>query len=173
MDTRHPISPRRRTARPRARSARANARSSANGTFGTSAPFATCTNPRRGRQRVGQDPLRTRGDSVFGYWQAPSSPGDQPPEPSSIRGTIRGDSVHVQVDPPAPDGLLAEWGHDIVQFLKTYVHDMPPMTTYLDFVARGDRSSARDAPQPPTAPGKSCHGRSPRRARESHSTLAT
>src|ERR1043166_4186589 len=83
--------------------------------------------------------LRVRGDSVFGYWQPPSDSGQTPRTPSNVRGTIHGDSVHVQIDPPpSEDGFLSELGRELVEFIKTYVHDMPPMTTHIDLIVHGD-----------------------------------
>jgi hypothetical protein len=84
--------------------------------------------------------LRVRGDSVFGSWELASDPGEPPRTPSTVRGVVRGDSVHAQIDAPPPDddGFFSEMGREIVQFLKTYVHGMPPMTPRFDVLARGD-----------------------------------
>jgi hypothetical protein len=84
--------------------------------------------------------LRVRGDSVFGSWEPASDPGEPSRAPSSVRGVVRGDSVHAQLDAPPPDddGFFSEMGREIVQFLKTYVHGMPPMTPRFDVLARGD-----------------------------------
>jgi len=84
--------------------------------------------------------LRVRGDSAFGSWEPASDPSAPPKAPSTVRGVIRGDSLHAEIDAPPPedDGFFSEMGREIVQFLKTYVHGMPPMTPHVDVLARGD-----------------------------------
>jgi hypothetical protein len=80
-----------------------------------------------------------RGDSVFGVWHDPPTPGDPPPAPRPIRGTIRRDSIRVQVDLPVhDDGFFAELGRDVVEFLKTHIHNSPTMIPLLEFTVRGD-----------------------------------
>jgi hypothetical protein len=84
--------------------------------------------------------LRVRGDSVFGSWEPTTDPGASSRPPASVRGVVRGDSLHAEIDAPPPDddGFFSEMGREIVQFLKTYVHGMPPMTPHVDVIVRGD-----------------------------------
>lgn len=84
--------------------------------------------------------LQLNGDSVFGEWQAIVPAPDSAPPPRALRGIRRGDSILVRldadVDPNA--SMIATMGHEIVEFIKTYVHGMPPTTTALDVSIRGD-----------------------------------
>jgi hypothetical protein len=84
--------------------------------------------------------LHPRGDSVFGFWQTPVSNGEPSPPVRTVRGTLRGDTARVQVDAaPHDDGFFAELGRDIVEFLKTHIHNMPPTIPFLEFsVVKGD-----------------------------------
>ena len=84
--------------------------------------------------------LHPRGDSIFGFWQMPADQGESLPPVRTIRGVIRGDTARVQVDqvPHDDDGFFAELGRDIVEFLKTHIHNMPTTIPLLEFTVRGD-----------------------------------
>jgi len=114
-------------------------------------------------EETAQMTLHPRGDSVFGFWQTPAANGDPEPTPRTVRGTIRRDTVRVQVDEAAHnDGFWSELGRDIMDFLKTHVHNMPPTIPFLEFTVRGDslvgtrrsmtlEGEMRSAPRPFTA----------------------
>jgi hypothetical protein len=84
--------------------------------------------------------LLQHGDSLIGQWQAIVPSGETPPSARTVRGVIFRDTAHVQVDPPPPenDGYFAELGRDIMEFLRTHVHDMPTMIPQLELTVRGD-----------------------------------
>ena len=84
--------------------------------------------------------LHPRGDSIFGFWQIPADQGEALPPVRTIRGVIRGDTARVQVDqaPHDDDGFFAELGRDIVEWLKTHIHNMPSTVPLLEFTVRGD-----------------------------------
>jgi len=93
--------------------------------------------------QTAQMTLHPRGDSVFGVWQAPAASGEAAPPPHTIHGIIRGDSVRVQVDPSPhdDDGFFSELGREIVEFIKTHVHNLPTTIPLLEFKVRGDSLS--------------------------------
>jgi hypothetical protein len=84
--------------------------------------------------------LRQRGDSILGDWQAIVPAGETVAHPRDLRGVIRGDTVRMQLDPniAESEGFFAELGREIVEFLKTHVHGIPPMTPFIEFALRGD-----------------------------------
>ena len=84
--------------------------------------------------------LRQRGDSVIGEWQAIVPAGEAPAHPRVLRGTIRGETVRLHVDPNVQEseGYFAEIGREIVDFLKEHIHGIPPMTTQIELTVRGD-----------------------------------
>jgi hypothetical protein len=87
--------------------------------------------------------LRQRADSVLGEWQAIVPAGDTPARPRVLRGTIRGETVRLEIDPSVQesDGYFAEIGREIVDFLKEHIHGIPPMITHLELTVRGDALS--------------------------------
>jgi hypothetical protein len=84
--------------------------------------------------------LAQQGDSLIGQWQAIVSSGETPPSARTVRGVIFRDTARVQIDPPPPenDGYFAELGRDIMEFLRTHIHDMPTMIPQLELTVRGD-----------------------------------
>lgn len=84
--------------------------------------------------------LRLQGDSVFGQWQAVVAPGEPSASVFELRGVVKGDSGFVQLLPNTdPDaGMLKNFANDVVEFLKTHLHGMPPMMTLLEFRINGD-----------------------------------
>jgi hypothetical protein len=84
--------------------------------------------------------LRQRGDSVIGDWQAIAAAGEPAPRGRELRGVMRSDTVRLQLDPnlAESEGFFTELGREIVEFLKTHVHGIPPMTPYVEFTMRGD-----------------------------------
>jgi hypothetical protein len=84
--------------------------------------------------------LRQRADSILGDWQPVTPAGETPPHPRDLRGVIRGDTVRIQLDPniAESEGFFAELGREIVEFLKTHVHGIPPMTPIIELALRGD-----------------------------------
>jgi len=84
--------------------------------------------------------LRQRGDSLLGEWQAIVPAGETPAHGRELRGVFRGDTARVQLDPniAESEGFFAELGREIVEFLKTHVHGIPPMTSIIEVTARGD-----------------------------------
>ena len=83
--------------------------------------------------------LRQRGDSILGEWQA-IAPDGETAHARDLRGVMRGDTVHLQLDPNIgeSEGFFAELGREIVEFLKTHVHGIPPMTPIIEIAIRGD-----------------------------------
>ena len=83
--------------------------------------------------------LRQRGDSILGDWQA-FVPAGETAHPRDLRGVLRGDTVRMQLDPnlAESEGFFTELGREIVEFLKTHVHGIPPMTPIIEFSLRGD-----------------------------------
>ena len=84
--------------------------------------------------------LRQSGDSIFGEWQTMVARGDTAPPPRSVRGVQRRDSLFLRYIPVVDNdaGIIATAAHEFVEFIKTYVHGMPPTTTALDVAVRGD-----------------------------------
>lgn len=84
--------------------------------------------------------LRQSGDSLFGEWQTIVAKGDTAPPPRNVHGVQRRDSLFLRFLPVVDKeaSLIATAGHEIVEFIKTYVHGMPPTTTALDVALRGD-----------------------------------
>ena len=83
--------------------------------------------------------LRQRGDSILGEWQA-IAPAGETAHPRDLRGVMRGDTVRLQLDPNIgeSEGFFAELGREIVEFLKTHIHGIPPMTPIIEVAIRGD-----------------------------------
>jgi hypothetical protein len=83
--------------------------------------------------------LRQRGDSILGDWQA-LVPAGENAHPRDLRGVIHGDTVRMQLDPniAESEGFFAELGREIVEFLKTHIHGIPPMTPIIELALRGD-----------------------------------
>ena len=83
--------------------------------------------------------LRQRGDSILGEWQA-IAPAGETPHPRDLRGIARGDTVRLQLDPniSESEGFFSELGREIIEFLKTHVHGIPPMTPIVEVAVRGD-----------------------------------
>jgi hypothetical protein len=84
--------------------------------------------------------LIQRGDSLVGQWQAIVPAGETPPAMRTVRGVIARDTARVQLDPPPieNEGYFAELGRDIMEFLRTHIHDAPTMTPLLELTVRGD-----------------------------------
>jgi hypothetical protein len=84
--------------------------------------------------------LRQRGDSILGDWQTYAAAGEPAPHARELRGTIRRDTVRMQLDPniSESEGFFSELGREIVEFLKTHVHGIPPMTPFVEVTVRGD-----------------------------------
>jgi hypothetical protein len=84
--------------------------------------------------------LRAARDSITGEWQRILPPGQPPLLPYVVRGIQRGDSVFLQLVPlPEEDeGMIASALHDIAVFMRTYVHGMPPTTSAIAALIRGD-----------------------------------
>lgn len=84
--------------------------------------------------------LRQTGDSVFGEWQTIVAKGDTAPAPRDVHGVQRRDSLFLRFRPVVDNeaSLIATAAHEIVEFIKTYAHGMPPTTTALDVALRGD-----------------------------------
>lgn len=84
--------------------------------------------------------LRQRGDSILGDWQAYAPAGEPAPHARELRGIIRRDTVLMQLDPiiSESEGFFSELGREIVEFLKTHVHGIPPMTPFVEVTVRGD-----------------------------------
>lgn len=83
--------------------------------------------------------LRASKDSLFGEWQRTPAKGDTVP-PLNVVGVQRGDSVLLRLI-PLPDkeaGMLAEMWEDFAQFMRTYVHGMPPTVTAINGVQKGN-----------------------------------
>lgn len=87
--------------------------------------------------------LHPRGDSIFGVWESPAAGNAPAPPPRTIHGIVRGDSVRVQVDPSPhdDDGFFSELGREIIEFLRTHVHNLPTTIPLLEFSVRGDSLS--------------------------------
>jgi hypothetical protein len=83
--------------------------------------------------------LRQRGDSILGEWQA-IVPAGETARPRDLRGVARGDTIRMQLDPniAESEGFFSELGREIIEFLKTHVHGIPPMTPIIEFSIRGD-----------------------------------
>ena len=84
--------------------------------------------------------LRQSGDSIFGEWQTIVANGDTAPPPRNVHGVQRRDSLFLRYIPVVDNnaGMIATAAHEFVEFIKTYVHGMPPTTTALDAAVRGD-----------------------------------
>jgi hypothetical protein len=84
--------------------------------------------------------LRQRGDSILGDWQAIVPTGESPAHPRDLRGVTRGDLVRLELDPSIAEseGFFSELGREIVEFLKTHIHGIPPMTPIIEVAIRGD-----------------------------------
>jgi hypothetical protein len=84
--------------------------------------------------------LRQSGDSIFGEWQTIVAKTDTAPPPRSVHGVLRRDSLFLRYIPVVDNdaGIFATAAHEFVEFIKTYVHGMPPTTTALDVAVRGD-----------------------------------
>lgn len=84
--------------------------------------------------------LRQTGDSVFGEWQTIVAKGDTAPAPRDVHGVQRRDSLFLRFRPVVDNeaSLIATAAHEFVEFIKTYVHGMPPTTTAFDVALRGD-----------------------------------
>jgi hypothetical protein len=84
--------------------------------------------------------LRQRGDSILGEWQAIVPAGETAAHPRDLRGIARGDTVRMQLDPniSESEGFFSELGREIIEFLKTHVHGIPPMTPFIEVAVRGD-----------------------------------
>ena len=84
--------------------------------------------------------LRQSGDSVFGEWQPIVAKGDTAPPPRNVHGVQRRDSLLLRFIPLVDNdaGMIATAAHEVVEFIKTYVHGMPPTTTALEVALRGD-----------------------------------
>jgi hypothetical protein len=84
--------------------------------------------------------LRQRGDSIFGEWQPVVAAGVPTPPVQELRGIQRGDSAFIEllpvVDPEA--SLISNVANDVMEFLRTHVHGMPPMHVVLEFQLRND-----------------------------------
>jgi hypothetical protein len=87
--------------------------------------------------------LRHQGDSVFGQWQQVVAPGEPLAPVYEMRGVVKGDSGFVLLVPnvDADAGMLKNFANDVMEFLKTHLHGMPPMTTVLEFRINGDALS--------------------------------
>lgn len=87
--------------------------------------------------------LRMKGDSIFGQWQPDVAPGEPLAPAFELRGTAKGDSGFVQLVPnvDAAAGMLKNMANDVMDFLKTHLHGMPPMVTVLEFRISGDALS--------------------------------
>lgn len=87
--------------------------------------------------------LRLKGDSVFGQWQSVVPAGEPLAPVFELRGIVKGDSGFVQllenVDPNA--GMLKNFASDVMDFLRTHIHGMPPLLTLLEFRIDGDALS--------------------------------
>jgi hypothetical protein len=84
--------------------------------------------------------LIQHGDSLIGQWQLIAPSGETPPATRTVRGVVLRDTARVQVEPPPVenDGYFAELGRDIMEFLRTHLHDMPTMMPVLELTVRGD-----------------------------------
>ena len=84
--------------------------------------------------------LRQVGDSVLGEWQAAVRAGEPAAHPRELRGTIRRDTVRLHLASSAQENesFFAELGREIVEFLKTHVHGMPPLSSLVEFTVRDD-----------------------------------
>jgi hypothetical protein len=85
--------------------------------------------------------LRVRGDSLFGFWQWPATPGEPEPEARTVRGVLlRDGSARVQVDLAKDEdaGFFSNLGHEIVEWIKANVHNMPTTIPVYEFTVRGD-----------------------------------
>src|ERR1043165_5326912 len=80
------------------------------------------------------------GDSLTGQWQRIPDEAEAQPAPRSIRGSFVRDTARFQVElpPPENDGYFATLGRDIMEFLRTYIHDMPTMLPQFELAVRGD-----------------------------------
>lgn len=87
--------------------------------------------------------LRHKGDSVFGQWQQVVAAGEPLAPVYELRGMVKGDSGFVLLLPnvDADAGMLRNFANDVIEFLKTHVHGMPPMMTILEFRINGDALS--------------------------------
>lgn len=83
--------------------------------------------------------LRASKDSLFGEWQRSPAPGDTVP-PLNVTGVQRGDSVLLRLIPLADKeaGILAGMWKDFAQFMRTYVHGMPPTVTAINGLQKGN-----------------------------------
>jgi hypothetical protein len=82
--------------------------------------------------------LQLRGDSVVGAWEPVSAPGETPSPAREIRGRRLRDVTAQLAPAPEPAGFFLGLIAEVVEFLKTHVHGIPPMTTYITFTVRGD-----------------------------------
>ena len=90
---------------------------------------------------TGQMVLRVRGDSLFGFWQWPSTPGEPEPAARTVRGVmLRDGAARVQVDleTDADAGFFSKLGSEIVEWIKDHVHNMPTTIPVYEFTVRGD-----------------------------------
>jgi hypothetical protein len=91
-------------------------------------------------EETAQMVLRLRGDSLFGFWQWPTNPGETQSPARSVRGVLlRDGSARVQVDQNHEDeGFFAMLGREVVDWLKEHIHNMPPTIPVYEFTVRGD-----------------------------------
>lgn len=84
--------------------------------------------------------LTQHGDSLTGQWQRIAGEAEEQPAPRPIRGSFVRDTARFQIELPAPEnaGYFATLGRDIMEFLRTYIHDMPTMLPQFELAARGD-----------------------------------
>lgn len=84
--------------------------------------------------------LRQSGDSLFCEWHMLPAKGDSALPPRSVHGVQRRDSAFLRLIPAVDTtaGIIANAAHEVVVFLRTYIHGMPPTTTAFDLGIRGD-----------------------------------
>jgi hypothetical protein len=90
---------------------------------------------------TGQMVLRVRGDSLFGFWQWPSTPGEPEPAARTVRGVLlRDGAARVQVDADNNEnaGFFSTLGKEIVEWIKEHVHNSPTTIPVYEFTVRGD-----------------------------------
>src|SRR5437899_8889421 len=64
--------------------------------------------------------LHARGDSLTGFWQRAAARDEPAAAVRAVRGTARGDTVRVQLDPPPHSlALVSDLAQDLVEWLKT------------------------------------------------------
>ena len=83
--------------------------------------------------------LRASKDSLFGVWQRSPARGDTVPL-LNVLGVQRGDSVWLRLFPnnDKESGMLAGMWEDFAQFMRTYVHGVPPTVTAINGLQKGD-----------------------------------